>query len=115
MQNFISHGDTLTFTASADVASGDGVLVGEAFGIATGDVANGEVGTLKLTGVFDLPKTASQAWTVGAPIYWDASGKKCTSTASTNKRIGFAVLAVGGTAGETIGRVRLNGTTAAAD
>lgn len=114
MKNFISQGDTLTFTASSAVTSGDGVFAGSLFGIATGDVANTETGTLKLTGVFDLPKTASQAWTVGAPIYWDAGANKCTNVVSTHKLIGTAVLAVGGTAGEIIGRVRLNGITAEA-
>ncbi len=115
MKNFISQGDTLTFTAGADVASGAGILVGDAFGVATTDVANGKTGTLKLTGVFDLPKTASQAWTIGAAVYWDDSGKKCTTVASTHKQIGIAVLATGATAGEVIGRVRLNGSTVKAD
>src|SRR5690625_1756539 len=107
MKNYISHGDTLTFTAGTDVASGDGVLVGSLIGIATGDVKNTETGTLKLTGVFDLPKTASQAWTIGDPVYWDASSEICTNAASTHRLIGTAVLAVGGGAAETIGRVRL--------
>src|SRR5690625_1190963 len=114
MKNFISPGDTLTFTAGTDIASGDGVLVGSLFGIATGDVKVTKTGTLKLTGVFDLPKTASQTWAVGDPVYWDAGDSVCTKTASTHKLIGTAVLAVGGTAGETTGRVRLIGVTALA-
>lgn len=112
MKNFISEGDTLTFTASGNVASGEGVLVGSAFGVATGPVANAEPGTLKLTGVFDLPKIGSQAWSVGNPIYWDASSKACTNVGSTHKQIGIAVLATGSTSGEKIGRVRLNGSPA---
>ena len=107
MKNFVAAGDTLTITAGADIASGAGVLVGSLFGVTAGAIANGAQGVINLTGVYDLPKVASQAWTVGALVYW--TGTACTATASTNKLIGVAVASVGGTAGETVGRVRLNG------
>ncbi|MDO5757308.1 MAG: DUF2190 family protein [Rhodobacterales bacterium] len=107
MQNYIAPGDALTITAAADIASGDGVLFGSLFGVATGDIATGAEGVINVTGVYDLPKVANQAWTAGALIYWSAAA--CTNVASTNTLIGVAVLAVGGTAGETVGRVRLNG------
>jgi predicted RecA/RadA family phage recombinase len=107
MKNFVAAGDTLTITAGADIASGAGVLVGSLFGVAAGAIANGAQGVINLTGVYDLPKAGSQAWTVGALVYW--TGTACTTTASTNKLIGVAVAAVGSGAGETTGRVRLNG------
>ena len=112
MKNFVSVGDTLTITAGADIASGAGVLVGSIFGVAAGAIANGADGTINLTGVYDLPKVGSQAWTVGAKVYWDAANARCTTVASGNTLIGVAVLAVGSGAGETTGRVRLNGTAA---
>jgi len=108
MKNYDSDGDTLTITAGATTVSGDGVLVGSLFGVATGDIANGAQGTILLTGVFDLPKAPSQAWTLGAKIYWDATNKRCTNVATGNTLIGAAMLVVGNTAGEIIGRVRLN-------
>jgi len=107
MKNFVAAGDTLTITAGANIASGAGVLVGSLFGVAAGAIANGAQGVINLVGVYDLPKVGSQAWTVGALVYW--TGTACTATASTNKLIGVAVAAVGSGAGETIGRVRLNG------
>lgn len=109
MKNFIAVGNSLTFTASAALASGAGVLIGAIFGVAATDIANGAQGAANLTGVYDLPKTASQAWTVGAKIYWDDAAKRCTTVTTSNTLIGVAVLAVGGTAGEITGRVRLNG------
>lgn len=109
MKNYVAAGDTLEFTASADIASGQGVVLGSIFGVATGAVANGATGVLKLSGVFDLPKVGSQAWTVGQPVYWDAGNGHATTTASTHKRIGIAAAAVAGGAGDTVGRVRLNG------
>lgn len=108
MKNFKSQGNTLTFTAGAAYSSGDGVLVGTIFGVAAGDIANGAEGVINLDGVYELTKAASQAWTVGAPIYWDATGAKTTNVADGNTLIGSAVLAVGSGAGETLGQVRLN-------
>lgn len=109
MKNFVARGDVLEITAPAAIESGEGVLIGSIFGVATTDIANGARGNINLGGVYDLPKAPSQAWTVGALIYWDGSEDRCTTTASTNKLIGVAVAAVGSGAGETIGRVRLNG------
>lgn len=109
MRNFIAVGDSLTITAGADIESGAGVLVGSLFGVAAGDIANGAEGVINLTGIYDLPKVGTQAWTVGALVYWDAVNSRCTTTAGTDKLIGVAVAAVGGGAGETVGRVRLNG------
>lgn len=111
MKNFLSQGNTLQWTndTGSDVASGDGVVVGTIFGVAAGDIANGETGILNLVGVYELPKTGTQAWTVGAAIYWDATPGEATTVASGNPLIGVAVEAVGSGAGETLGKVRLNG------
>lgn len=109
MKNFIAHGDTVEFTAGADYSAGDGVVIGTVFGVVVNDVANGAKGLAKLTGVFRLPKAASQPWTVGAAIHWSAGSKACTTSAVGNRLIGFAVEAVGSGAGETLGVVRLNG------
>jgi predicted RecA/RadA family phage recombinase len=110
MKNYVSDGDTLTFTAGAAYSSGDGVLLGSLFGFATGDIANGAEGVLLLEGVFTHAKAASQAWSVGAKVYWDDTNKVLTTTASGNTLVGVATLAVAGGASDTTGTVRLNGT-----
>lgn len=109
MKNFVARGERVTITAGANIASGAGVLVGSLFGVAETDIANGAQGAILTEGVFDLPKAPSQAWTVGALIYWDGANNRCTNVAGSLKIIGVAVAAVGGGAGETTGRVRLNG------
>lgn len=108
MKNFISDGDTLSITAGADITSGSVVVVGAAIGIAATDIASGAEGTLILEGVFDIPKAASQAWTLGAAVYWDSTNAQATTQAGNNALLGIAVLAVGSGAGEITGRVRLN-------
>ena len=60
------------------------------FGVAEGTAANGAEVVLKLTGVFDLPKAPSQAWTTGAAIYWDATEARCTTVGTGNRLIGAA-------------------------
>lgn len=112
MKNFIGVGNRVTLTATAAVTSGQPVLLGSLFGIAENAAAIGDPLVLVLNGIFDLTKTASQAWTVGQLIYWDVATSRVTSTVATNKLIGVAVLAVGGGAGETTGRVRLTAASA---
>jgi len=108
MKNYIQPGNTVTLLAPYAVASGDGMLVGAVFGVATAAAGNGEAVEACLVGVFDLKKTASQAWAVGDKVYWDNTAKEATKTAVGNTLIGVALEAVGGGAGETIGRTRLN-------
>jgi len=109
MKNYVQDGDKITIAAPYDVLSGGGALQGSLFGVAETTALSGAPVSLQLMGVVDIAKTASQAWTVGARIYWDDSTKLATSVASANKRIGVAVLAVGSGAGEVVGRVRLSG------
>lgn len=109
MKNFIQEGGTITANAPYARSSGQGALIGQLFAVAALDVANGAEGEWVTAGVFDLTKVGSQAWTVGALVYWDNTNKRCTTVASTNTLIGVALAAVGNGAGETIGRVRLNG------
>lgn len=109
MKNYVQDGDKITVAAPAAKSSGDGVLVGSMFGVAQSDAANGADVVLQTTGVVTLTKVGSQAWTVGAAIYWDDTNSRCTTAATGNTKIGVATAAVGSTAAETTGTVRLNG------
>ncbi|MCU0909802.1 MAG: DUF2190 family protein [Rhodobacteraceae bacterium] len=109
MKNFVQPGDAITVAAPANVNAGAGVLIGSLFGVALTTALSGASVEIQTTGVVDITKAPSQAWTVGALIYWDAANNRATNVASTNKLIGLAVAAVAGGAGDTIGRVRLNG------
>jgi len=108
MKNYVQPGHTIPLPAPYGVTSGDGLLVGAIFGIATASAGTAEPVEATLVGVFDLKKAASQAWAIGDKIYWDNTAKETTKTATANTLIGAAIEAVGNGAGETIGRVRLN-------
>lgn len=107
MKNYVQPGDTLTFTAAADVTAGAGVLQGALFGVAKTDAATGEDFEAALCGVFDLPKAAG-ALTKGQKAYWNSSNAKVTGTASGNTLIGAVAEAAADAAATA--RVRLNGT-----
>lgn len=109
MDNFVQKGDVLTLAAPYDRSSGQGALIGTyLFGVAQKDVLSGADGEFLMNGVVDLTKVGSQAWTVGAKIYWDDTNKYLTTTAMSNTYVGRCVLAVGSGAGETTGRILLN-------
>jgi len=109
MKNFVQDGDIVVVSAPYDRTSGQGAQVGQIFGVCTGDAVSGADVALKTCGVFDLAKAGSQAWTVGALVYWDNTNKRCTTVATGNLLIGAAVQAVDNGSGSTTGRVRLNG------
>ncbi len=107
MRNYIQPGHAITLAAPYDVVSGAGLLVGSIFGVASHDALSGAEVEAQLTGVIELAKVASQAWTAGAKVYWDNTARRVTNVASGNTLVGVAVLAVGAGADEIVGRVRL--------
>ena len=108
MKNYVQPGNTITLAAPYALASGDGLLIGTIFGVASATAALGEAVETNLVGIFDLNKVASQAWSVGDKVYWDNTAKEVTKTSTGNTLVGVAVESVGNGASETVGRVRLN-------
>ena len=106
MKNFIQPGEEVTLVAPYALTSGQGLLVGSIFGVASNDAANSTNVETRLEGVFLLTKATAQAWTQGAVIYWDNAARNCTTTVATNKLIGVATAAA--LAADTVGYVRLN-------
>jgi Uncharacterized conserved protein len=110
MKNYIQDGDNLTVTAPAAVASGDFVQVGRIRGVAVTSAASGSQVELKTKGVFDIPKTGTEAFaTLGLPVYCVLAGDgvKTVTTASTtaNVLVGINVATSGAVAGSL--RVKL--------
>jgi len=95
LTKFVQKGDTVDYTPTADVAVGDVVVLGELVGVAHRNIPANTSGGLAVTGVFDFPKATgtSTAITVGSKVYWDATNKVATTTATSNKLIGKTMLA----------------------
>jgi predicted RecA/RadA family phage recombinase len=110
MKNFIQPGRMVTAVApSGGVVSGNAYLIGSLFGVAATTQDQGAEVEIATDGVFELPKTTSQAWAAAfAAIYWDNSTKKLTTTSSGNTKVGINMKVEASDA--AIARVRLNGT-----
>lgn len=111
MQNYKQTGDVVPLVAPYAVTSGQGLLVGALFGVATATAASGATVETKTTGVFELTKASGAGWTVGQRLYWDAAARNVTGTATSNQFIGVALVAAA--SGDVVGIVRLNGVPAA--
>ena len=106
MNNEVQPGRILPLAAPYAVSSGGGALIGAIFGVASNDLANGEIGNFELEGVYRFPK-ATGAATLGAKCYWDNTNKNVTATVGSNTLIGVFVAAYA--SGDTSANVRLNG------
>jgi predicted RecA/RadA family phage recombinase len=94
MKNFIQRGDMITVTApTGGVASGQGVLVGNLFGVAATTAAEGDSVEMATVGVFELPKPASAAIAAGNRIAWDNAAKQMVRLGTGLYPIGIATLA----------------------
>lgn len=88
MKNKKYSGHNVPFTAAADVASGEVVVVGELIGINSHDVVTGEEGIMDRTGVYEVEKEAV-AFLQGDIVYYDAASKKADND-NLNPVLGYA-------------------------
>lgn len=108
MANFVDSGNTIDYIPSADVAAGDVVIQGTLVGVAKVPIASGLLGALAVDGVFDFAKVtgSSTAIAVGTKVYWNATTKIATATATSNTLIGKTVQAAADA--DPLVRVRMN-------
>jgi len=105
---FIHDGNSLDYTPAANVAAGDVVVQGDLVGVARRDIVANTLGSLSVTGVFDILKLQGPGNTFdpGQLVYWDAGQKKAAPSGAPNKLMGKAVR--GASIVDAIVRVRLS-------
>jgi predicted RecA/RadA family phage recombinase len=81
--NYLQKGDVLDYTAGADISSGDAVVIGGLIGVALTDIANGDTGSVQITGVFDMPKVSGAVIAQGESLTWDVSAGAFDDNAAT--------------------------------
>ncbi|MFA6280771.1 MAG: capsid cement protein [Bdellovibrionales bacterium] len=111
MRNFIQKGDVITVIAPTALLSGQGVLIGNLFGVATKATSVGGILELATQGVFTLPKAANIALDACARVSWDAANNQIVAPASGMAPVGVVTLAAAN--GTTSARVRLDGVSTA--
>ena len=94
MANFIQPGAVIDYTntGSAKIAAGDVVSLTSRIGVAACDIIAGEKGSVSVSGVWEIDKTASLAISLGDAVYFSTSTKKITKT-NSDIPAGFAVAA----------------------
>ena len=63
---------SIDFLPDRDIAAGEIVIRNGLIGVARIPVKKGTLGSLALSGVFDVTKPVRCAFSVGAAVYWDA-------------------------------------------
>jgi len=118
--NYVQRGAKSAWTnaTGADVSSGDVVELTNIIGVAEGDIADGETGTVCIEGVFTLPKVSAAVFAVGEKLIWDTSGgafDDSSATPATGDITGAGIAVAAGADGETTCTVKLTpGNTAVA-
>ena len=107
---FVQCGESLDYTPGGTVSSGDIKVIGSRWGVVNRDGSSGVLNSIQTEGVFDIV-SKNEAFTDGAPVFWDATGDPYGGTAGsgaatgtdTGVFLGYAV----GAAGSTDGVVRV--------
>lgn len=79
---YVQDGANVDFTnaGEAAIAYGDIVAYGSRIAVAACDIPAGDVGTVALSGVYEMPAETSAAFTVGMKVYWNDTAKVVTAT-----------------------------------
>ena len=96
MQNYIQNGHVITVTTPAGgILSGEGLIVGNTFGVAAYSADEGDPLELATTGVYKLPKATAAVLTVGARVAWDNTAKNINVPGTGRFPVGIATEAAG--------------------
>lgn len=113
MKIHIQKGDIITVPAPAGgIASGEGAIIGNIFGIAAYAAVAGEPLELATMGVYQLPKASAAVLAVGTRVAWDNTAKNINVPGAGRFPVGVATEAAG--SGITNVAVRLDGVAAVA-
>lgn len=112
-KNFVQPGMVMQITASAPIASGEVVKVGNTLGVALVNLAAGESGSVQVCGVFTVPKVENSVIAQGEALVFKAASKSFAAgdadTAAGDVTGGSAVAFEGAGAGQTSVAVKFTG------
>lgn len=93
MNTFKQDGANLTVTAPYAVTAGMGVIIGNLFGVALHDAANGAPVTIRRKGIVTIAKTSALAISIGDRVFFDSTNKVVNKTTVAQICVGVAVSA----------------------
>lgn len=77
---YIQRGESLDVVPERDIAAGEIVVMGNLAGVARLPIRRGELGSLALSGVFEMVKPARCAFSTGSLVFWDAARHSAVTT-----------------------------------
>lgn len=92
MARFFQKGQTVNYVneTGSPIMCGSVVMLGTHPAVAVSDIGNGEMGAVMTEGVFEFLKDSS-TFALGDDVYAKTATSEATSTASENKKIGYAI------------------------
>lgn len=107
MKNQVQKGDVLDLSVADGKNSGDGILVGNIFGVLAEDNSSGgaAIRAVAVEGVFTLPKLSSDDMAVGEKVNWNDSNDELQEATSDLDNVATVVEAAGN--GVTTVKVKL--------
>lgn len=108
LATYAQRGESLDYKNTGDtkIEANTIVVYGSKIGVTGCDIDPGEIGTIHVMGVFEMPKADATAIDAGAAVYWDATNNGITATAGSNVIAGFAAYAAA--AADTTVIVKIN-------
>lgn len=105
--SYWQRGESLDFknTTNAKIEANTIIALSGRIGVAGTDINPGEVGSVHVTGVYEIAKTGTAAIAQGAAVYWDGDG--ITNVSTSNILAGYA--AADAAAADTVILVKLQG------
>ncbi len=85
---YVQKGDAVDFIPVADMVAGDIVRLGNLIGITKIPVKAGCLGTLAISGIFDIAKPQGVSFHTGANVFWDTANG---TVAASGVFLGIAV------------------------
>jgi len=109
VNNQYKEGNELEITApGGGLVGGQTYVKGTNVGVVAGSLAAGEVGILKLRGMFTLVTDTGTAWTQGDKVYFATGAATWTKTATSNLDVG-ATAGADKASGTAVGLIVLPG------
>nr|DAT95090.1 MAG TPA: protein of unknown function DUF2190 [Caudoviricetes sp.] len=102
---YVNTGYTINYKneTNTKIEAGSVVKIGDLVGIAACDIDVKALGTVSISGVYDITKKSGEAIEAGKLVYYSVDG--VTATAGSNSRVGYTVAKA--LAGDSTVRVRL--------
>lgn len=89
MAEFVQKGESLNYRneGSELIQYGEVVVLEERIGVAGIDIPAGSLGTVGVSGVYEMPAETGIAFQMGQTLWWDAENKRLTATKAASGAI----------------------------